>query len=289
MNGPIRVARDLLPDLSASPRVTLISGATATRLVVDATGRVTGVQARSLAGEEKTVQANAYVVACGAIETPRLLLLSRSNAFPDGIGNHSSLVGKNFMEHPNLVFFGKIPGVERNEDGDGRCYQFYQEFKDRELGGVVLGFKLQSPRQPGRLRITGGIEMVPSEVNQVRLSSNQVDYFGNPGAVLSFSYQEKDLRSQEELRSLITRIFTDLKAEGIQEQEPVWSHHHIGTCRMGDDPATSVTDRNLRVHETENLYVLSSAVFVTSGGGNPTLTIVALAHRLADHLTAALK
>jgi choline dehydrogenase-like flavoprotein len=289
MNGPIRVARDLLPDLSASPKVTLVSGATVTGLTVDSTGRVVGARARSLKGEERIVQARTYVVACGAIETPRLLFLSRSKEFPDGIGNHSGQVGKNFMEHPNLVFFGKVPGIEENEDGDGRCYQFYQEFKERELGGAVLGFKLQSPRQPGRLRITGGIEMVPSELNRVRLSESQVDFFGNPVADLSFSYQEKDLRSSDELRSLILRIFEDLKADEVQEQEPVWSHHHIGTCRMGDDPATSVADRDLRIHETENLYVISSAVFVTSGGGNPTLTIVALAHRLADHLAAKLE
>jgi glucose dehydrogenase len=68
-----------------------------------------------------------------------------------------------------------------------------------------------------------------------------------------------------------------------------WSRHHISTCRMGDDPKTSVVDRNLRVHESTNLYLCGSEVFVTGSAAPPVLTITALAHRLADHLVARLR
>jgi len=88
---------------------------------------------------------------------------------------------------------------------------------------------------------------------------------------------------------LIKRIFTESAAVDIREEEISWQHHHMGTCRTGGDPKTSVVDRNLRVHESSNLYVVGSSVFVTGGASPPTLTIAALSHRLADHIIKAIK
>ena len=82
-------------------------------------------------------------------------------------------------------------------------------------------------------------------------------------------------------------LMQELGITEIEQEQAGWSYHHIGTCRMGANPATSVVDANLRVHGTSNLYVAGSAVFVTGGASNPTLTIAALSHRLGDHLTAA--
>ena len=79
-------------------------------------------------------------------------------------------------------------------------------------------------------------------------------------------------------------IFEKLGASDIEEGPMAWARHHQGTCRMGDNPKTSVVDKNLLVHETQNLYVLGAETFVTGAAVTPVLTISALAHRLAGHL-----
>jgi choline dehydrogenase-like flavoprotein len=89
-------------------------------------------------------------------------------------------------------------------------------------------------------------------------------------------------------RELVRSIYERLGITDIREGPDNFSMHHQGTCRMGDDPRTSVVDRNLRVHESANLYVCGAENLVSGGAVPPTLTIVALAHRLADHLLEAL-
>jgi choline dehydrogenase-like flavoprotein len=88
----------------------------------------------------------------------------------------------------------------------------------------------------------------------------------------------------EGVRALLHGWFDALGAVDREEIETTWARHHIGTCRMGDDPGTSVCDANLRVHDSPNLYLAGSEVFPTGTGLPPVLTIVGLAHRLADHL-----
>jgi choline dehydrogenase-like flavoprotein len=134
------------------------------------------------------------------------------------------------------------------------------------------------------LYIGATIEMLPHDKNRVTLAKEAKDQFGNPLAHLSFSFSEEDQKTLDRTRKLLLGIYECLGAEHIQEAEVTWSRHHIGTCRMGDNPKTSVTDRNLRVHECSNLYLCGSETFVTGAAVPPVLTIVALAHRLSDHL-----
>lgn len=282
--GPIRVSRDLLPSFVESQNAELISGATASQLLPDSSGNIVGLEVQGLDGGTSTVRARVYVVACGALETARLLLLSRSQAFPDGIGNRYGVVGRYFMEHPRCVFFGKIP--HRDFHGIGRCHQFYEEFKHQGLGSVLLS--IGESGVEGDLRISANVELLPSRANRVTLAHGLEDYFGNPGVDLSLHFTDEDSATLDQARSLIRTIYADLGAEDVREGGMAWSHHHMGCCRMGDDPKTSVTDRNLRAHESPNLYLAGSAVFVTGGASNPTLTIAALSHRLADHLTVIL-
>ncbi len=284
----LRVATDLLPDFSASPYARLITGATVSRLAVDADGRVVGAEARSLDGAARTIRASVYVVACGAVESARLLLLSRSARFPNGIGNTRDLVGRYFMEHPNLNFRARLPrefAAGRYEIG--RSHQFYEQLKREGLGSVIVAFKRYEER-PEELAIDATLEMKPVADNRIALAGEQRDAFGEQAVDLSLSLTADDMRTMERARSLVYGIFADLGATEVQDEGLSWSHHHLGGCRMGEDPRLSVADRNLRVHETPNLYVLSSAVFVTGGAAHPTLTITALAHRLAEHLATVL-
>ncbi|MEX2405704.1 MAG: GMC family oxidoreductase [Actinomycetota bacterium] len=138
-------------------------------------------------------------------------------------------------------------------------------------------------------------EQAPRPENRVTLSQ-RLDLFGNPLTRLEWSIGELDRRS---LRALHAALDEDFRRRGFgrvesplisgeDEQWPISTdaNHHLGTTRMGDDPSTSVVDRDCRLHGLDNLYVVGSSVFATSGYANPTLTIVALALRLADHLAA---
>ncbi|HXH09756.1 MAG TPA: GMC family oxidoreductase [Alphaproteobacteria bacterium] len=310
-----RVQNELLPRFLASPYATLVSGATATRLHAGGDGRIMGVEVRTLDGTRKVARARAYVIACGGLETPRLLLLSRSEGFASGIGNAHDRVGRGFNEHPGVNFYAKL---RRSRDTItprhriGRSHQFYDQFRREGLGSVLPVF-IQSwvfpnhliyPRfsdLPGyvsallgraiqpTLYIGATIEMLPRDDNRVTLSKHAKDRFGNPLAHLSLSLSEEDRGTLERARDLIRKIYDSLGAAHIQEAELTWSRHHIGACRMGEDPTTSVCDPHLRVHACPNLYLCGSETFVTGGAIPPALTITALALRLSEHLKRRLQ
>lgn len=285
--GPVRAALDIMPGFLASPQATLRTGLTATKLLTDFDGRITGVVVQNLERETETIRAHKYVIACGGVESARLLLLSRSEAFPNGIGNNNDLVGRYFMEHFHQNFRGTIPN-QTTTSKFARTHQFYDQLKLEGLGSIILTFAWRN-RKEHNLEIAASVEMLPVPQNRITLSEENVDYFGNPGVDLWLEHPAKDVETAERVRKVVREIYADLGGKDVYELAATghdWGHHHIGTCRMGNDPATSVVDAHLRVHESPNLYVLSSAVFVTGGPGHPTVAITALAHRLAEHLVA---
>jgi choline dehydrogenase-like flavoprotein len=153
------------------------------------------------------------------------------------------------------------------------------------MGGILLGFYSKPPRG---IKIALGIEMAPLAENRIRLNPENRDPFGNPGADIHLAFSKRDQELWKAGETIVHDIFSRLHGVDIvKEDTPLhWSHHHIGGTRMSAADTDGVVDRDLRVHGTDNLYILSSSVFVTSGVANPTLTIVALAHRLSEHLTA---
>jgi choline dehydrogenase-like flavoprotein len=172
------------------------------------------------------------------------------------------------------------------------------------LGHLVTGFPeiaalgLFKGFNVGRIRaveIQSFLEQAPRRENRVTLS-DRTDVFGDPLARLEWTIGEPDRRT---IRTLHAALDEDLRRRGfgrvvsplLADEDGPWpisrdASHHMGTTRMGDDPSTSVVDRDCRLHGVENLYVAGSSVFPTSGYANPTLTIVALALRLGDHLAA---
>ena len=278
-NGsPLRYTEKILPHLAQQPNMDLFSDATATRLESDGGGSVTAVEVRSNSGETTRIEAQQYIVACGALESTRLLLLS-------GIGNHADHLGRYFMEHPFVSYRGLLPGGNEFPAWQmGRTYQFSRDFNEKGHGGIILGIY---GNKPNRLKIALGIEMSPERSNRITLSENK-DAFGSPGLDLHFAFSERDNACMAAGEQLVNDIFTRLGASGVQKLDGMhWSHHHIGSTRMSARPEDGVVDENLRVHGSDNLYVASSSTFVTSGAANPTLTIVALSLRLSDHLLGA--
>ena len=299
-----------LPDFQKSGYGSLVSEVTVTRLVVDEAGYIAGAEIRDLHQNTKILRARVYIVACGGLESPRLLLLSRSRSFPNGIGNNHDLVGRFFMEHRGTSFKGRVrigwPTFSLLQL-KGQSHQFYEESKSLGLGGMTLGFDLEgaidgreiSGGEIGKvlnrvrtrnLEIGVGTEMKPNPENRVTLDTKAKDYFGNPGINLFVSETDEDVRTVARGKKIVRKICAELGMEEIEElPRNTWAHHHMGTCRMGANPRTSVVDPNLRVHGTKNLFVAGSSVFVTSGTANPTLTLTALALRLSDYLRLQLE
>jgi len=309
-----RVQKEILPTFLSSPYGTLVSGVDVTRLMTNSKREISGAELTLPDGEKKTVRGKIFVVACGGIESPRLLLFSSNEQFPNGIGNSNDMVGRFFNEHPAVNFYAKIDHTRSTlypSNKIGRSHQYYEDFRKDSLGSALFVFRqawlLPHHNMPmklsnipknlasilGRLRmatlyIGATIEMKLSDSNRVLLSTDKHDCFGNPVAHLKFNYSDEDLKTLDRCRDVILDMYKNIGAVDIFEAAVSWSRHHQGTCRMGDNSKTSVVDRNLRLHESTNLYICGSEVFVTGGAMQPCLTIVALAHRLADHLSNTL-
>lgn len=311
-----KVQKEILPTFSSNPNLTLVTGATVTRLLPGSDKKIEGAEVRPLDGNEKKIaRAKVFVVACGGIGSPRLLLLSKSEQFPEGIGNFYDRVGRGFNEHPAVNFYARIShqwGTIYPSNKIGRSHQFYSKYRAEGLGSVLPVFRqswilphhnmpftlANIPRNTlavlkrfvkATLYIGVVTEMKISDSNRVTLSDKMFDTFGEPLAHLELNYSEEDLQLLERSRELVRDMYAKVGATSVYEAQITFSRHHQGTCRMGDNPKTSVVDKNLRVHETPNLYIGGSEVFVTGGSMQPVTTIVALVHRLGEHLISRFK
>lgn len=310
-----RVQKEILPSFLRSPHGTLVSGVTARRVLSDERGDVSGVAVETLDGVEKVARARAYVICCGGLQTPRLLLLSRSERWPDGVGNAYDRVGRGFNEHPSLNFYGSVRPDRTTispKHSIGRTHQFYDTFREEGLGAIhavviqswvfpnhLLRYrlvdipkhflKIVSRAVRPTLYMSPTLEMKPVDSNRVTLSAHKRDPLGDPIAHLSLSFSDEDLRLLERSRELSLATLSKAGATDIYEIEQTWSRHHLGSCRMGNSPKTSVVDGNLRVHGCSNLFLCGSEVCVTGAAVQPVLTIAALAHRLGDHIAQELR
>ncbi|QFU81771.1 GMC family oxidoreductase [Natronorubrum aibiense] len=263
-------------------------------------------------GEEHRQEADAFVIACGGVETPRLLLLSESDQYPDGLANSSGLVGKFFMDH----LFAGTGGVldeptRQNHVGflTSESHQFYDD-ADEEYAPFKLEFFNYDGPSPVELALTGDdwgdellerlrseygthigmgglVEQLPQEDSYVGLNFDTTDDRGNPVPDVHWTVDDRALRTIERVNEIQERVLEELGADltwqvGPDETGP--AYHHMGTTRMGDDPAESVVGPNLRTHDIENCWIASSSVFPTGGAMNPTLTIAALALKTAEHV-----
>ncbi|WP_027084600.1 GMC family oxidoreductase [Cohnella panacarvi] len=299
---------DLIPDTIAE-RILTENGKHATGVVL--AQEVEGAIVR------KQVQAGHVVAAAGAIESARLLLNSSSDAEPDGIGNRNGLVGRNLQGHVYSGAFGLYD--ERVQDGLGpgvsiASLRFAHGNRDGIIGGGLLAneftrlplihyYRALAPNAPrwgiagkdamrtSYLRtsqLMGPIQEIPNPDARVRLSKTVKDRYGIPVAMLSGSAHPESIRASRMLAEKAEEWQRASGARQVWRAEPgtglSGGQHQSGTLRMGEDPATSVTDPSGRVHGYDNLWVCDGSVHVTNGGVNPVLTIMALAFRTADKL-----
>jgi choline dehydrogenase-like flavoprotein len=339
-------------DFAQADNVNLVLHANAVALA-DRSGRVDRLDCATLSGNRFSVHSRTFVLAAGAIETARLLLVSR-DTHTAGIGNDRDLVGRCFMEHPDAAVGYLIPDPELDRSAF-RLYQHQGAGEDlmveamfrlsdsalrteRLLNSVLrlrptyfsgMTAAVQSAQvvrrsvhhgvaTPGLARhalrtILGapqilrhyatsrfgrppevfGIdvmaEQAPTMSSRVRLSRRR-DRLGVPMTILDWRLTSIDwdsIRRTVEIFGEAVReagVGTVISSLGVGKPAVFGNWHHLGTTRMHHDPARGVVDENCRVHEMSNLYIAGGSVFPTGGYANPSLTIVALALRLADHL-----
>ena len=306
----------LIPRALATGNCTLETGAMAERIDTDSAGRVTGATYWNQAGERLSVTSEVVICSAGAIESARLLLNSKSAVHPHGLGNAHDQVGRSLQGHyysgaagwtEEPVWDGVGPGtttatINFNHDNDGI------------VGGgmladdfIMLPIVFQKNRVPAHvprwgqankqwmrrnytrmLFVTGPVQEVPSPDARVSVDPDVRDRWGIPVARLSGTTHPETIRIYDFMRA---RAEEWLRASGAENAagNPTGLYlsggqHQAGTCRMGHDPQTSVTDEWGRVHGHENLFVADASLHVTNGGFNPVLTILALSFRVAGHL-----
>jgi len=310
----------MIPLAEATGRCEIRPLSTVFRIETNALGRVTEVVYLDAEGTEQAQKAKAVILAANGAETPRLLFLSESGRCPDGLANSSGIVGKYLMgnghsvthaafEHPLNEF--KSVQVTRI------VHDFYEHDPARGFyGGGGMDARpfldstpimyAQSGLPPGtpkwgsefkrmlrhyytrKMTVLGSTTSVPLERNNISLDPTIKDDKGRPAMRMTYMDHDDDLAMATFLQDRAVEI---LGAAGAKEiwREPVEGGtiqaHLLGTCRMGNDPSTSVVDRYHRAHEIPNLFICDGSSFVSSGRGQPTMTIQALAFRAAEHIT----
>jgi len=290
--------------------VRVIPNANVVRLV-ESGGKVTEAIYASPDRTEHAQPARLFILAAHAIESARLLLLSRSSRFPDGLANDSGLVGRYFMSHLKLQLVGKLDlrlFPHRIGFHTGETHHFYTTRRRDRIGALKLEIDDRGAT-PSQIAVRSGnwgraladevrgefgrhaailalIEQLPDRRNAVTLDPKVTDWFGNPVPRIHFAISDYERETVREATAQIERLLQAIGAREIDlgDETVKFSSHHLGTCRMGDDPAQSVINRHLKAHALENLYVAGSGAFVTGGAVNPSLTIAALAIRAAEHI-----
>jgi choline dehydrogenase-like flavoprotein len=291
--------------LERKGQLSLATETVARRIEVDGAGRVRAVHATDLNDHDHVFRARHFVIAAHTIETTRLLMLS-------GIGNRSGELGRNLMEHWYVVRAGLIDECQypyRIGFHTSECNHWYEGPERAERGAIKIEFhnrfntlrdgiskKLIGEelddfdcRHFGRWALLAAeTEHAPNPDSRVSLDGEVRDRFGDPVPSIAFHLSDRDRLTHHRASEIVEELLAAAGASEIIGGSKVWrAHHHLGTCRMHDDPDQGVVDRNCRVHGTRNLYVASTAVFPSGAARQPTLTMAALALRLGAHLADA--
>lgn len=272
--------------------------------------RVTGILVGRSDGTIERIATPHLILACGAVETPRLLLAS------DGLANESGEVGLNFMDTLDVSVGALHPDPQHARRGlpsDAICWDFnapdaipgviggcrlYNASGESELKGLA-GFALRAIPGWGRAHAqavrrwwghalhVGAIgESLPNRNSRVDLDPDQRDRFGVPLARIAAALEDSDIARLRFMASKARELLAASGAEDVFESYSAWdwwgASHVFGTCRMGIDPTSSVVNADGRSHRWQNLWITDASVFPSSGGGEaPSLTIEALALRTA--------
>jgi choline dehydrogenase-like flavoprotein len=307
----------VIPQAEATGNCEVRPNSYVSRVEHDKRGRVTGVAYFDREGREHFQRARAVVLAANGAETPRLLLNSASPAFPQGLANSSGMVGKHLMFNYTSVARGVFEH-ELNEFKSVQVSRILHDFYDSDpkrgfYGGGGLDARIgpqptiwaqriaaEGPgwgaalkerlrEFPRSMQVACHGTSLPLETNNVTLDPELKDAWGIPAIRVTYRDHPDDLATARFLQDRGAEILDAAGALRVSKapvNESTFAVHLLGTCRMGDDPAKSVVDRDHRSHDVPNLFICDGSSLVTSGRGQPTMTIQALAFRAGEHLAA---
>jgi len=291
-------------------------------IIVDDKSRATGVQYFDENGKGQTQTADIVVISAAAIETARLLLNSKSKLHPNGAGNNNDYVGRNLQDHAYTGASGLFDFDILDHVGPGATIALcdFSHHNPGIIGGGMLAneffqlpYAFSGTRPAGEPRwgkahkefqrknyyrigrMQGPIQEMPNPESRVTIDPTVKDYWGIPVPALSGGRHPLDF---EHCRFLSGKAEAILKEAGAVKTwtyvpgpnvTPATGQHQAGTCRMGNDPKTSVVNKNCQVHEIDNLFLADGSVHVTNGGFNPALTIMANAFRTGDYIVKNFK
>jgi choline dehydrogenase-like flavoprotein len=288
------------------------------QIKLDARGRATGVVYFNEKGTEEFQSARAVIVCANGAETARLLLMSKSNLFPNGLANSSGLVGKYLMFDSFPFAMGRFEhplNEYKSVEVTRVMHDFYEADPKRGFyggGGIdarfdfaPIGFALGGlpPDVPKwgadfksalaeyythSMMLAAHTTSLPMESNNVTLDPDVKDHWGLPALRVTLKNHPDDLKTMQFFQDREAEILDAAGAQKIWRSPIVddfLGYHLLGTCRMGNDEKTSVVNTDHRTHDVPNLFLCDGSSFVTSGRNQPTLTIQALAYRAADRIT----
>jgi choline dehydrogenase-like flavoprotein len=305
----------VIPEAEATGRCEVRPESYVFRIEVDKQRRVTGVSYFDRDRRERMQRARAIVLCANGAETPRLLLLSANNEFPHGLANSSGVVGKYLMFNSNTRALGVFEH-ELNEYKSVQVTRILHDFYDSDpkrghYGGGGLdarigpqpttwairtategpswgsAFKARLKEFPRNMQVACHGTSLPVESNNITLDPDLKDAWGLPAIRTTYKDHADDLATARFLQARGAEILEAAGALRVTKAPVIpqtTSVHLLGTCRMGNDPATSVIDKYHRTHDVPNLFICDGSSLVTSGRGQPTMTIQALAFRAGEHI-----
>jgi choline dehydrogenase-like flavoprotein len=297
------------PALAAHPNLVLMTRTTVERLITDSTGRsVTGVAATLPDGSPHTFSADIVVLSAGAILSAALLLKSANDRHPRGLANSSDMVGRNYMRHNNLAL------VAFSREPNPTVFQKTLALNDFYLAGEHWQYPMGNIQMLGKSddwQIKGaaprGLGWAPS-VPYGQVAKHSVDFWlssedipladsritlRRDGSIRLALQPGNNTEGLTRLRKTFEGMLSKLGMVKMMSVRSLYLHkafdaaataHQAGTARFGSAPSTSVLDVNCRAHDLDNLYVVDSGFMPSIGAVNPTLTIIANALRVGDHI-----
>jgi len=279
------------------------------RIEHDASGKVTGVVYADENGVEHRQAARVVAVAGNSIESPRLLLNSASALFPDGLANSSGQVGRNYLRHLTASVYGVFDKPVKMWRGTTMAGIIQDEARHDPSRGFVAGYEMETlslglpfmaafldPGAWGRefasaldgyenmagMWIVG--EDMPQESNRITLHPDIKDQYGQPVPNVHYSDHANDRAMRDHAFRQGAAIYDAVGATRTFPTPPYPSTHNLGTNRMSEKAQDGVVNRWGQAHDVSNLFVSDGSQFTSGAAENPTLTIVALAIRQADHI-----
>jgi len=306
----------VIPTALATGNCQLRTRCVASEILTDARGRATGVAWFDESGRRQEQPADIVIVSACAIESARLLLLSKSRLFPQGLGNRYDQVGRNLQGHYYTGAIGFFDRDTYDDVGPGASIGVsdYNHGTPGLCGGGLLAnefirlpIHMIDRMPPGTPRwgighkqamrawhrrsivVMGPTQQISSPDARVVLDPAVRDKWGLPVARLqgnchphTFEIGAVQAKRAEAWLKEAGAIHTSLNASHPDTIQA--GQHQAGTCRMGDDPRSSVVNRTCRLHDVDNVFVIDGSVHVTNGGFNPVLTIMAIAYYASDAL-----